>query len=153
MKKGNMLILSLVVFILGMLSLGMLTLNNPTSTSFIVYPSNYLGNTWTLYKEYSSVPNISGAKIEYYARYVDPQQDSLIVINIVFSNTLYARQYMAQIESVTSSSVSPLYTYQEGLVQEVVLMQGNSVAEVIYVGTTIQVPTGALLGLANSILS
>ncbi|BCU69599.1 hypothetical protein [Stygiolobus caldivivus] len=154
MDKINVVVLSGIILILGVLSLGILTLNAPSSSSsFVVYPSKYLGNTWTVYKQYSTKPPIPGAKIEYYVRYIDPQQDALIVIKVVFANPSYAVQYMSQVESTSPSSVYSLYIHNEGLVQEVALMQGNSIVEVIYVGTSTQVPTGALIGLANSVLS
>lgn len=152
MDKLNIIAISIIVILLGVLSLGLLTLNVPVN-GFVVNPSKYLGNTWMIYKRYTTTPSIPGAKIEYYVRYMDPQQDSLIVIKIVFSNPTYATQYMAKLESVPPSSVSSMYLYQEGFVQEVALLNGNAVAEVIYVGTSTQVPTGALIGLAYHVVS
>jgi len=103
-----------------------------------------LGGQWTVYKSCTTTKGINGLVKEYYYWFTDSQSDSLIYIKLIFSSSTYARGYVG---SQGFNTISNLCTYVEGLNQGVILTQGNTVVEVVYVGTSSQVPIGSLIGM------
>jgi len=136
---------TIVVVIIAALSLGILGLSSAPVPFTPPNPSKYLGGQWTVYNSYTTTKGINGLVKEYYYWFTDSHSDSLIYIKLIFSSSSYAKEYVSSQGFNTSSN---LYTYVEGFNEGVVLTQGNTVVEVMYVGSSSQVPIGSLIGMA-----
>ncbi|BFH73120.1 hypothetical protein SJAV_10640 [Sulfurisphaera javensis] len=145
MEKGLIYVISVAVVIIAVLSLGILSLSSSPQVIQPPNPSQYLGGHWSLYSSYVTNQGVQGLEKEYYYRFVDSNSDWLIYIKMIFKSSTYARDY---VNSLGFSGNLTLYTSIEGFNENVVLIQGNTVTEVIYVGTTSQVPIGSLIGIA-----
>ncbi|BAB65058.1 hypothetical protein [Sulfurisphaera tokodaii] len=145
MDKGLIYVIGVAVVIIAALSLGILSLSSVPQVVKPPNPSKFLGGQWTLYNSYVTTQGAQGLEKEYYYRFIDTHSDWLIYIKMIFKSPIYAQDY---VNSLGFSGNSGLYTYIEGFNENVVLIQGNTVTEVIYVGTSSQVPMGSLIGMA-----
>ena len=133
MDKWVIYSIAITVVIIVALSLGILELSSALVPFTPPSPSKFLGGQWTVYNSYTITKGISGLVKEYYYWFVDSHSDSLIYIKLIFSSPTYAKEYVS---SQGFNTTLNLYTYIEGFNEGTVLVQGNTVVEVIYVGTS-----------------